>query len=165
MRTILYIGSSTDLGYERDLLKEWDKTSVHLASCLALPQEAALAKTGTDAVVSVPGPEGSVCEATPADPLCGVDAVVLESGELDADELRAHPQLAVVVVLDERQATVDVAEATAQNIWVTHAHNRALLGKLRLAPSSPTRADRRHALQDALAGIAGERPSGRVNEL
>lgn len=157
MHTILYLGSTTDLGYERDLLREWDKTCVRLATCLALPDAVPLERTGTDAAVAL---------APAPDPLSGVDAVVVESGELDADELRGHPQLAVVVILDDRRASADVAEATTQNTWVTRAQNRSMTRRLPFVPQgAPSHADRRHALQDALAGIAGERPSGRVNEL
>lgn len=153
MRTILYVGSTTDLDYERELLREWDKARVQLAACAELPAWQGYEDAGASA------------GAGTADPLRGVDAVVIERGKLGADALAAHPQLTVVVVLDDRRASVDVAAATAENIWVARAQNRALLRRLHLAPQAPGRSARRHALQDALAGISGERPGGRVNEL
>lgn len=160
MRTILYLGSTTDLDYERELLREWDKTCVHLATCTKLPAHASLPDGDTGAEAAAPATEPAM-----PDPLCEVDAVVVEQGELNADVLRAHPQLTVVVLLDDKHASADVAAATAESIWVTRAQNRALLRRLHLAPQTPGRSARRHALQDALAGIAGERPSGRINEL
>lgn len=36
MRTILYVGSSTDLSYEHDLLEEWGKRGVAIAQVSAL---------------------------------------------------------------------------------------------------------------------------------
>ena len=162
MRTILYVGSTTDLDYERELLREWDKARVQLAACAELPAWQGREDAGASAGAA---PTDAEMGAGTADPLRGVDAVVIERGKLGADELAAHPQLTVVVVLDDRRASVDVAAATAENIWVAHAQNRALLRRLHLAPQAPGRSARRHALQDALAGISGERPSGRVNEL
>ena len=146
MRTILYVGSSTDLSYEHDLLEEWGKRGVTIAQASTLNADAA------DAA------------AEPA-PLQDVDVVVLESGEMNSDLLESHPDLSAVVLLDD-EAKVDVEAATRAEIWVTHAANRALLSRLPFVNSqSPSRSARRHALQDALASIAGERPSGRVNEL
>ena len=145
MRTILYVGSSTDLSYEHDLLEEWGKRGVTIAQVSTL---------NADATVE-PAP----------DPLQDVDVVVLESGEMNSDLLESHPDLSAVVILDDK-AKVDVEAATRAEIWVTHAANRALLSRLPFVNSqSPSRSARRHALQDALASIAGERPSGRVNEL
>lgn len=156
MHTILYLGPTTDLDYERGLLEEWGKRSVQLATCVALPSHAQLAATGTDAVVSL---------APEPDPLRGVDAVVIERGELDAEDLAAHPDLAVVVLLDDKNAHTDVEAATAANVWVTRATNRSLLRHVPFASKAPSHSTRRHALQDALAGVMGERPSGRINEL
>lgn len=148
MRTILYVGSSTDLSYEHDLLEEWDKRGVTIAQVSALNADDADATT----------------EPAP-DPLQDVDVVVLESGEMNSDLLESHPDLSAVVILDDK-AKVDVEAATRAEIWVTHAANRALLSRLPFVNSqSPSHSARRHALQDALASIAGERPSGRVNEL
>ena len=148
MRTILYVGSSTDLSYEHDLLEEWGKRGVTIA------QVSALNVNDADATAE-PAP----------DPLQDVDVVVLESGEMSSDLLESHPDLSAVVILDDK-AKVDVEAATRAEIWVTHAANRALLSRLPFVNSqSPSRSARRHALQDALASIAGERPSGRVNEL
>ena len=148
MRTILYVGSSTDLSYEHDLLEEWGKRGVTIAQVPALNAD------GADAVA----------EPVP-DPLQDVDVVVLESGEMSSNLLESHPDLSAVVILDDK-AKVDVEAATRAEIWVTHATNRALLSRLPFVNSqSPSRSARRHALQDALASIAGERPSGRVNEL
>ena len=148
MRTILYVGSSTDLSYEHDLLEEWGKRGVTIAQVSALNADDA--------------------DATPEpapDPLQDVDVVVLESGEMNSDLLESHPDLSAVVILDDK-AKVDVEAATRAEIWVTQAANRALLSRLPFVNSqSPSRSTRRHALQDALASIAGERPSGRVNEL
>lgn len=145
MRTILYVGSSTDLSYEHDLLEEWGKRGVTIAQASTLNADAA----------AEPAP----------DPLQDVDVVVLESGEMNSDLLESHPDLSAVVLLDD-EAKVDVEAATRAEIWVTHAANRALLSRLPFVNSqSPSRSARRHALQDALASIAGERPSGRVNEL
>lgn len=145
MRTILYVGSSTDLSYEHDLLEEWGKRGVTIAQVSALNADA----------VAEPAP----------DPLQDVDVVVLESGEMNSDLLESHPDLSAVVILDDK-AEVDVEAATRAEIWVTHAANRAILSRLPFVNSqSPSRSTRRHALQDALASIAGERPSGRVNEL
>lgn len=148
MRTILYVGSSTDLSYEHDLLEEWGKRGVTIAQVSALNADDADATT----------------EPEP-DPLQDVDVVVLESGEMSSDLLESHPSLSAVVILDD-EAKVDVEAATRAEIWVTQAANRALLSRLPFMNSqSPSRSARRHALQDALASIAGERPSGRVNEL
>lgn len=145
MRTILYVGSSTDLSYEHDLLEEWGKRGVTIAQVSALNAD-------------------DTAEPAP-DPLQDVDVVVLESGEMNSDLLESHPDLSAVVILDDK-AEVDVEAATRAEIWVTHAANRALLSRLPFVNSqSPSRSARRHALQDALASIAGERPSGRVNEL
>ena len=145
MRTILYVGSSTDLSYEHDLLEEWGKRGVTIAQVSALNAD-------------------DTAEPAP-DPLQDVDVVVLESGEMNSDLLESHPDLSAVVILDDK-AKVDVEAATRAEIWVTHAANRALLSRLPFVNSqSPSRSARRHALQDALASIAGERPSGRVNEL
>ena len=36
MRTILYVGSSTDLSYEHDLLEEWGKRGVTIAQASTL---------------------------------------------------------------------------------------------------------------------------------
>lgn len=145
MRTILYVGSSTDLSYEHDLLEEWGKRGVTIAQVSALNAD-------------------DTAEPAP-DPLQNVDVVVLESGEMSSDLLESHPDLSAVVILDDK-AEVDVEAATRAEIWVTHAANRALLSRLPFVNSqSPSRSARRHALQDALASIAGERPSGRVNEL
>lgn len=145
MRTILYVGSSTDLSYEHDLLEEWGKRGVTIAQVSALNAD-------------------DTAEPAP-DPLQDVDVVVLESGEMSSDLLESHPDLSAVVILDDK-AEVDVEAATRAEIWVTHAANRALLSRLPFVNSqSPSRSARRHALQDALASIAGERPSGRVNEL
>ena len=153
MHTILYVGSSTDLSYEHELLEEWGKRDVQLASCVELACE--LEATGTCGVAA-PAP----------DPLIGVSAVVLEYGELGADALAAHPDLAAVVILDDENANVDVAAATAADIWVTRAAKSSFLSRLPFVPSqTPAKSARRNALQDALAAIAGERPSGRVNEL
>ena len=146
MRTILYVGSSTDLSYEHDLLEEWGKRGVTIAQVSTL---------NADDAAGEPAPE----------PLQDVDVVVLESGEMTSDILESHPDLSAVVILDDK-AKVDVEAATRAEIWVTHAANRALLSRLPFVYSqSPSRSTRRHALQDALASIAGERPSGRVNEL
>lgn len=148
MRTILYVGSSTDLSYEHDLLEEWGKRGVTIAQVSTLNADDA----------------DAVAEPAP-DPLQDVDVVVLESGEMNSDLLESHPDLSAVVILDDK-AKVDVEAATRAEIWVTQAANRALLSRLPFVNSqSPSRSARRHALQDALAGIAGERPSGRVNEL
>lgn len=148
MRTILYVGSSTDLSYEHDLLEEWGKRGVTIAQVSTLNADDA----------------DAVAEPAP-DPLQDVDVVVLESGEMNSDLLESHPDLSAVVILDDK-AKVDVEAATRAEIWVTHAANRALLSRLPFVNSqSPSRSARRHALQDALASIAGERPSGRVNEL
>lgn len=148
MRTILYVGSSTDLSYEHDLLEEWGKRGVTIAQVSALNADDA----------------DAVAEPAP-DPLQDVDVVVLESGEMSSDLLESHPSLSAVVILDDK-AKVDVEAATRAEIWVTQAANRALLSRLPFMNSqSPSRSARRHALQDALASIAGERPSGRVNEL
>ena len=148
MRTILYVGSSTDLSYEHDLLEEWGKRGVTIAQVSALNADA-------DNAAAEPAP----------DPLQDVDVVVLESGEMNSDLLESHPDLSAVVILDDG-AKVDVEAATRAEIWVTQAANRALLSRLPFVNSqSPSRSARRHALQDALASIAGERPSGRVNEL
>ena len=145
MRTILYVASSTDLSYEHDLLEEWGKRGVTIAQVSALNAD-------------------DTAEPAP-DPLQDVDVVVLESGEMSSDLLESHPDLSAVVILDDK-AEVDVEAATRAEIWVTHAANRALLSRLPFVNSqSPSRSARRHALQDALASIAGERPSGRVNEL
>lgn len=145
MRNILYVGSSTDLSYEHELLEEWGKRGVAIAQVSALYADA----------TAKPAP----------DPLQDVDVVVLESGEMNSDLLESHPDLSAVVILDDK-AEVDVEAATRAEIWVTHAANRALLSRLPFVNSqSPSRSTRRHALQDALASIAGERPSGRVNEL
>ena len=145
MRTILYVGSSTDLSYEHDLLEEWGKRGVAIAQVSALNADA----------TAEPAP----------DPLQDVDVVVLESDEMNSELLESHPDLSAVVILDDK-AKVDVEAATRAEIWVTHAANRALLSRLPFVNSqSPSRSARRHALQDALASIAGERPSGRVNEL
>lgn len=145
MRTILYVGSSTDLSYEHDLLEEWGKRGVTIAQVSALNAD-------------------DTAEPAP-DPLQDVDVVVLESGEMSSDLLESHPDLSAVVILDDK-AEVDVEAATRAEIWVTHAANRALLSRLPFVNSqSPSRSARRHALQDALVSIAGERPSGRVNEL
>lgn len=111
MHTILYLGPTTDLDYERSLLEEWGKRCVQLATCAVLPAHAQLAATGTDSVVPLAA----------ADPLRGVDAVVIENGELDAEDLVTHPDLAVVVLLDDQSATTDVAAATKANVWVTRA--------------------------------------------
>ncbi|MCI5950048.1 MAG: hypothetical protein SOX20_00985 [Parolsenella sp.] len=148
MRTILYVGSSTDLSYEHGLLEEWGKRGVTIA------QVSALNADDVDATAE-PAP----------DPLQDVDVVVLESGEMNSGLLESHPSLSAVVILDDK-AKVDVEAATRAEIWVTHAANRAILFRLPFVNSqSPSRSARRHALQDALASIAGERPSGRVNEL
>ena len=148
MRTILYVGSSTDLSYEHGLLEEWGKRGVTIA------QVSALNADDVDATAE-PAP----------DPLQDVDVVVLESGEMNSGLLESHPSLSAVVILDDK-AKVDVEAATRAEIWVTHAANRAILFRLPVVNSqSPSRSARRHALQDALASIAGERPSGRVNEL
>lgn len=148
MRTILYVGSSTDLSYEHDLLEEWGKRGVTIAQVSALNADDA------DAAAK-PAP----------DPLQDVDVVVLESGKMNSDLLESHPDLSAVVILDDK-AKVDVEAATRAEIWVTHAANRALLSRLPFVNGqSPSRSARRHALQDALASIGGERPSGRVNEL
>ena len=148
MRTILYVGSSTDLSYEHDLLEEWGKRGVTIAQASALNADDA----------------DATAEPAP-DPLQDVDVVVLESGEMNSDLLESHPDLSAVVILDDK-AEVDVEAATRAEIWVTHAANRALLSRPPFVNSqSPSRSTRRHALQDALASIAGERPSGRVNEL
>lgn len=148
MRTILYVGSSTDLSYEHDLLEEWGKRGVTIAQVSALNADA-------DNAAAEPAP----------DPLQDVDVVVLESGEMNSNLLESHPDLSAVVILDDK-AKVDVEAATRAEIWVTQAANRALLSRLPFMNSqSPSRSARRHALQDALASIAGERPSGRVNEL
>lgn len=148
MRTILYVGSSTDLSYEHDLLEEWSKRGVTIAQVSALNADDA----------------DATAEPAP-DPLQDVDVVVLESGEMNSELLESHPDLSAVVILDDK-AKVDVEAATRAEIWVTHAANRALLSRLPFVSSqSPSRSARRHALQDALASIAGERPSGRVNEL
>ena len=148
MRTILYVGSSTDLSYEHDLLEEWGKRGVTIAQASTLNADAA----------------DPAAEPAP-DPLQDGDVVVLESGEMNSDLLESHPDLSAVVLLDD-EAKVDVEAATRAEIWVTHAANRALLSRLPFVNSqSPSRSARRHALQDALASIAGERPSGRVNEL
>ncbi len=155
MHTILYLGPTTDLDYERSLLEEWGKRCVQLATCAVLPAHAQLAATGTDSVVPLAA----------ADPLRGVDAVVIENGELDAEDLVTHPDLAVVVLLDDQSATTDVAAATKANVWVTRATNRALLRHVPFVSKAPGHSARRHALQDALAGVMGERPSGRINEL
>ena len=160
MRTILYLGSTTDLDYERDLLREWGKQhAIHLASCVSLSQEQQLAATGTDGPVATGG-------LTQPDPLADVDAVVIERGALGPDQLKAHrDRLTCIVILDDTNARVDVATATECCIWVTRATNRSAFSKLPFVTSAPGHSARRHALQDALAGIAGERPSGRVNEL
>lgn len=159
MHTILYVGSTTNLAYEQELLSEWGKRSIHLATCNDVTIGAGLAATGTDGLaVAAPAP----------DPLRGVTAVVIEQGTLTADELRRHPELTIVVLLDDKNASVDIAAATAANVWVARASNRRILTHLPFGArgaSGPTRSTRRHALQDALAGIYGERPSGRVNEL
>lgn len=148
MRTILYVGSSTDLSYEHDLLEEWGKRGVTITQVSALNADA----------------DNAAAEPEP-DPLQDVDVVVLESGEMSSDLLESHPSLSAVVILDD-EAKVDVEAATRAEIWVTQAANRALLSRLPFMNSqSPSRSARRHALQDALASIAGERPSGRVNEL
>ena len=148
MRTILYVGSSTDLSYEHDLLEEWGKRGVTIAQVSALNVDA-------DNAAAEPAP----------DPLQDVDVIVLESGEMNGDLLESHPDLSAVVILDDK-AEVDVEAATRAEIWVTQAANRALLSRLPFMNSqSPSRSARRHALQDALASIAGERQSGRVNEL
>lgn len=148
MRTILYVGSSTDLSYEHDLLEEWGKRGVTIAQVSALNADA----------------DNAAAEPEP-DPLQDVDVVVLESGEMSSDLLESHPSLSAVVILDD-EAKVDVEAATRAEIWVTQAANRALLSRLPFMNSqSPSRSARRRALQDALASIAGERPSGRVNEL
>lgn len=148
MRTILYVGSSTDLSYEHDLLEEWGKRGVTIAQVSTLNADDA----------------DAVAEPAP-DPLQDVDVVVLESGEMNSELLESHPDLSAVVILDDK-AMVDVEAATRAEIWVTQAANRALLSRLPFVYSqSPSRSTRRHALQDALASIAGERPSGRVNEL
>lgn len=148
MRTILYVGSSTDLSYEHDLLEEWGKRGVTVAQVSTLNADDA----------------DAVAEPAP-DPLQDVDVVVLESGEMSSELLESHPDLSAVVILDDK-AKVDVEAATRAEIWVTHAANRALLSRLPFVNNqSPSRSARRHALQDALASIAGERPSGRVNEL
>lgn len=155
MHTILYVGSTTDLSYEQELLAEWGK-HVQIATCAALPAQEQLEATGTDDVVAVPV----------ADPLLGVEAVVIEQGELDAETLHAHRNsLTTVVILDDQKATVDIDAATDAYIWVTRATNRNLFSKLPFVSSAPSSSARRHALQDALAGMGGERPSGRVNEL
>ena len=148
MRTILYVGSSTDLSYEHDLLEEWGKRGVTIAQVSALNADDA----------------DAVAEPAP-DPLQDVNVVVLESGEMNSDLLESHPDLSAVVILDDK-AEVDIEAATRAEIWVTQAANRALLSRLPFANSqAPSRSARRHALQDALASIAGERPSGHVNEL
>lgn len=159
MHTILYLGPTTDLDYERELLREWGKQgSVQLATCLSLSARQQFAATGTDGPLAVAAPQ--------ADPLRGVDAVVVERGTLDADVLREHrDKLTCVVLLDDKNARADVAAATEYCIWVTRASNRSLFTKLPFTSSAPGHSARRHALQDALAGISGERPSGRINEL
>ena len=110
MRTILYVGSSTDLSYEHDLLEEWGKRGVTIAQVSALNADDAAAE---------PAP----------DPLQDVDVVVLESGEMNSDILESHPDLSAVVILDD-EAKVDVEAATRAEIWVTHAANRALLSRV-----------------------------------
>lgn len=153
MHTILYVGSTTDLTYERELIAEWGKRDVTIATCASLEND--LAATGTD---------GTAPEAP--DPLVGVSVVVLESGTMDAEKLLAHPYLSAVVILDDENAEVDVEAATKAEIWVTRAANRAIISRLPfVSRQEPLRSTRRHALQDALACIAGERPSGRINEL
>lgn len=153
MHTILYVGSTTDLTYERELIAEWGKRDVTLATCASL--ETSLAATGTD---------GAVAEAP--DPLVGVSVVVLESGSMDAEKLLTHQHLSAVVLLDDENTEVDVEAATKAEIWVTRPANHNLISKLPFVTrEEPTRSSRRHALQDALASIAGERPSGRINEL
>ncbi len=153
MHTILYVGSTTDLNYERELIEEWGKRNVAIATCASL--DAPLAATGTD---------DAVAEAP--DPLVGVSVVVLESGAMDAERLLAHPYLSAIVILDDENAEVDVEAATKAEIWVTRAANHDLISRLPfVSRTEPARSTRRHALQDALACIAGERPSGRVNEL
>ena len=145
MRTILYVGSSTDLSYEHDLLKEWGKRGVAIAQVSALNAD-------------------DTAEPAP-DPLQHVDVVVLESGEMNSELLQSHPDLSAVVILDDK-AKVDVEAATHAEIWVAHAANRALLSRLPFMYSqSPTRSDRRHALHGALACIAGGPACGRVNGL
>ena len=122
MHTILYLGPTTDLGYERELLGEWGKRSVHIATCATLHATQQLAATGTD------GPQAAGVLAP--DPLRDVSAIVVEQGEL-----------------------------------TTRAENRSLFSRFRRNSDAPGKSARRHALQDALAGMSGERPSGRVNEL
>ena len=148
MRTILYVGSSTDLSYEHDLLEEWGKRGVTIGQVSALNVDDA----------------DATAEPAP-DTLQDVDVVVLESDEMNSKLLESHPDLSAVVILDDK-AKVDGEAATRAEIWVTHAANRALRSRLPFVNSqSPSRSARKHALQDALASIAGERPSGRVNEL
>ena len=84
MRTILYVGSSTDLSYEHGLLEEWGKRGVTIA------QVSALNADDVDATAE-PAP----------DPLQDVDVVVLESGEMSSDLLESHPSLSAVVILDD----------------------------------------------------------------
>ena len=157
MHTILYLGPTTDLGYERELLGEWGKRSVHIATCATLHATQQLAATGTD------GPQAAGVLAP--DPLRDVSAIVVEQGELTTEDLRTHPGLTVVVLLNDQTAHVDIAAATAENIWVTRTENRSLFSRFRRNSDAPGKSARRHALQDALAGMSGERPSGRVNEL
>ncbi len=153
MHTILYVGPTTDLNYERELIEEWGKRNVTIASCASL--ENSLAATGTD---------GAVAEAP--DPLLGVSVVVLEAGSMDAEKLLSHPYLSAVVILDDDNVEVDVEAATKAEIWVTRAANHAIISRLPfVSRQEPLRSTRRHALQDALASISGERPSGRINEL
>ena len=97
MRTILYVGSSTDLSYEHDLLEEWGKRGVTIAQVSTL---------NADDAAGEPAP----------DPLQDVDVVVLESGEMTSDILESHPDLSAVVILDDK-AKVDVEAATrAENL-------------------------------------------------
>ena len=103
MRTILYVGSSTDLSYEHDLLEEWGKRGVTIAQVSALNVDDA----------------DATAEPAP-DPLQDVDVVVLESDEMNSELLESHPDLSAVVILDDK-AKVDVEAATRAEIWVTHA--------------------------------------------
>lgn len=156
MRTIAYLGSTTGLDYERELLAEWGKRDIELACALADGMCEELAATGTDGPVSVP--------VSGANLLGNASGVVLERGSLDAASIASHPNVSIIVILDDENASVDVEAATRAGIWVAQASNRTILQRFANL-QGPTRSTRRHALMDALAGIAGERPMGRVNEL
>lgn len=157
MHRIVYLGSTTGLEYERGLLREWGKRDIELA-CAEPAGQGASRVTGTDGAVASP-------VVPREDALEDADGVVVEHGDLDAATIRSHPRLLVISILDERSASVDVTAATSAGCWVTDAVSHKPSAHPSTGSAGPSDAMRRHALQDVLAGVVGERPSGRINEL